>query len=157
MRDCLLLASLRGLPFLSWHKKGSKKSQGCGEFWLCRGLPPWRAIQNSIALAGSNNGLLLRQGGSPLICLIWGWVPKFSNAEGGGRRKLAILWKKDSLLLASLRGVTFCLDAKSNQKDQGCEVISAPAEKAFGGSGRLARCASLKQVPELIPQMLFLL
>ena len=56
--------------------------------------------------------------------------------------------------LASLRGVTFCLDAKSNQKDQGCEMISAPAQKLFGGSGRLA---ALKQVPELFPQIAFML
>ena len=58
------------------------------------------------------------------------------------------------LLLASLRGVAFCLDAKSDQKDQGIEIISAPAEKLFGGSGRLA---AHKQVPELFPQIAFLL
>ena len=34
---------------------------------------------------------------------------------------IGTLAKQDKcMLLASLRGVTFCLDAKSNQKDQGC-------------------------------------
>ena len=73
----MLLASLRGVTFCL-DAKSDQKDQGCGRFWLGREPPPWRAIQNSLR---SNNGLLLRQGGGPLLCLAWVWVPKFSNAR----------------------------------------------------------------------------
>ena len=89
----------------------------------------WRKVSTIALIFWCKVGRGIWGGG--FLCLLFFYCKEFGlavAAAGGCDEWLVIGFPTG--------GVTFCLDAKSNQKDQGCEMISAPAEKLFRSEER---------------------